>query len=295
MIALLRCSTAGSPQKSKGLRLAWSQVGAGDPVVYLHGALTTLEEGMIGLGAALSPRFQLTAFDRPGHGESSKDLTTGSVWRQAELIVAAMADMGIKRPVVVGHSFGGAVAMAMALQSPQAISGVVALAPIAFPEPRPELALFGTRAFPISGAVFSRASRLVDTALLPALWRGMFLPQPMPGGFQAGFPFGLAGGASQVRADGQEALQMVAGLLRASALYDGCQVPVHVLQGDRDLVVNPALHGRPLAALLPHGRFTWLPGLGHMAHHFAPEVVADAIAAINSSTSLCGAKPTQCG
>jgi len=266
--------------ETHGLPVAYAQIGAGKPVVYLHGALTTLEEGLIGLGPVLSTRFRLTAFDRPGHGQSGTDSGAGSIWRQAEVIVAAISDLGIERPVVVGHSFGGAVAMAMALQSPDAVSGVVALAPIAFPEPRPELALFGHRALPIAGAAVSGWSRMADAALLPALWHGMFLPQAMPEAFRSDFPFALAGGLSQVRADGQDALLVGAGLMRAATMYDGCQTPVHVLQGDRDLVVNPALHGRPLAALLPQGRFTWLPGLGHMAHHFAPEVVADAIAAI---------------
>jgi len=269
----------------QGLSLAYAQVGAGKPAVYLHGALTTLEEGLIGLGPAVSPHFQMTAFDRPGHGQSGRDAGTGSVWRQAELIVAAITKLGIERPVVVGHSFGGAVAMAMALQAPEAVAGVVALAPIAFPEARPELALFGARALPITGAVVSAVSRPADAALLPALWRGMFLPQTMPDEFRDRFPFALPGGAGQVQADGQDALMMAGGLMRAAALYPRCQTPVHVLQGDRDLVVNPALHGRPLAAILPQGQFTSLPTLGHMAHHFAPQVVADAIAALSERSA----------
>lgn len=264
----------------QGLPIAYAQSGTGPPVVYIHGALTTLEEGFAGLGPTLAPRFRVTAFDRPGHGESGSDATTGSVWRQAELLNAAISQLGISRPVVVGHSFGGAVAMAMAIQSPEAVAGVVALAPIAFPEPRMELAMFGARALPVIGAWVSGMASLVDAVLLPALWRGMFLPQRPTADFVEQFPFALAGGASQVRADGQDALLIFGSLVGAASSYRGCQTPVHVLQGDRDLVVNPAVHGRPLAALLPNGRFTWLPGLGHMAHHFEPRVVADAIEAL---------------
>lgn len=267
---------------ARGVSLAYAQTGSGPPVVYIHGALTTLEEGLAGLGPTLSPRFQVTAFDRPGHGESGKDATTGSVWRQAELITTAMSRLGISRPVVVGHSFGGAVAMAMAILSPEKIAGVVALAPIAFPEPRLEVALLGPRAWPMSGAWLAGMSTVADAVLLPVMWRSMFLPQSMTPDFEEQFPFALAGGYSQVRADGHDALMMMSSLMSAATAYDGCQTPVHVLQGDRDLVVNPAMHGRPLAALLPNGRFTWLPGLGHMAHHFAPEAVADAVDALTS-------------
>jgi len=266
---------------AQGVSLAYAQTGSGPPVVYIHGALTTLEEGLAGLGPTLSPRFQVTAFDRPGHGESGKDATTGSVWRQAELITTAMSRLGISRPVVVGHSFGGAVAMAMAILSPEKVAGVVALAPIAFPEPRLEVALLGPRAWPVSGAWLAGMSVMADAVLLPVMWRSMFLPQSMTRDFEDQFPFALAGGYSQVRADGHDALMMMSSLMGAATAYDGCQTPVHVLQGDRDLVVNPARHGRPLAALLPNGRFTWLPGLGHMAHHFAPEAVADAVEALS--------------
>ncbi|NJC40611.1 pimeloyl-ACP methyl ester carboxylesterase [Brevundimonas alba] len=261
----------------EGLPIACAQVGEGRPVVYLHGALTTLEEGLTGLAATLAPRFRMTAFDRPGHGHSGRDAGTGSAWRQAELIHAALTMLGLERPVIVAHSFGGAVAMALALRFPGSISGAVLIAPIAFPEPRPEMMMFGPRALPFAGDGLSLLAAPADAVMLPALWNAMFLPQRMTAAFRDGFPFELASGRTQLQADGQEALEMIRSLARSAPLYAACQTPVQVLQGDRDLVVNPLLHGRPLAAVLPRGRFVNLPGLGHMAHHFAPERVAGAI------------------
>ncbi len=267
-----------------GLELAYAETGDGPPVVYIHGALTTLEEGMIGLAATLGARCRLIAFDRPGHGESAGDATTGSALRQAELIRGALVQLGVERPVVVGHSFGGAVAMAMALEFPDEVAGVVALAPVAFPEPRPELMMFGPRAAPLGGIWLSLVSAPADALLLPVLWNTMFLPHRMPPAFREGFPFGLAAGRSQTRADGQDATAMLASLTRSAMRYPACRVPVHILQGDRDLVVNPFVHGRPLAAVLPRGRFTSLPGHGHMAHHIVPEVVVEAVEAMFAQT-----------
>lgn len=102
-----------------GISLAYAQAGSGPSVVYIHGALTTLEEGLIGLTDTLAPHFQITAFDRPGHGESGRNAGTGSAWRQAELIRGACSKLQLDRPVIVAHSFGGAVAMALALGSPE--------------------------------------------------------------------------------------------------------------------------------------------------------------------------------
>lgn len=263
-----------------GLPLSYAEAGDGPPVVYIHGALTTLEEGLIGLEPTLSPHVRLIAFDRPGHGGSGRDLTTGSAWRQARLMRDALRTMQVVDPVVIGHSFGGAVAMAWAIQFPGELAGVVALAPIAFPEPRLEQLLFGLRAAPWTGDLLSLLSAPADAVLLPALWRGMFLPQAMPDRFRSDFPFELAARRSQIRSNGEEAVLMAAGLARSAMAYQGCRTPVTVLQGDGDLVVNPHLHGRLLAASLPAGAFITLPGLGHMAHHFAPEAVLEAVLAL---------------
>jgi len=259
-----------------GLTLSLVDGGEGPPVVYLHGALATLEEGLIGLYPVLGRRFRMIVFDRPGHGLSTSDWTTGSAWRQARLIHAAVAGIGVERPVIVGHSFGGAVATAYALQFAQDTAGVVALAPIALPEPRLEHALFGWRAWPGLGEAMSLGARRMDEALLPALWGGMFAPQVMTPAFSAGFPFARAASPADLRANGQEAAAMTTDLLRSLSAYWTCRVPVRVLHGERDVVVNP-MHGRILAMQAPLGRFRSLPGLGHMAHHFAPDAVLAAI------------------
>ena len=260
----------------EGLGLAWAEVGEGPPVVHLHGALMTAEEGLIGLGPTLAPRRRLIAFDRPGHGGSDRDLTTGSPWRQAALIGRALDLTGVQRPVVVGHSFGGAVAVAMALQRPERLAGVVALAPIVMPEPRLEHLLFGWRAAPGAGEAASAMTEPLDRLLLPALWSGMFAPQTMTPAFSAGFPFQLSARRAAMTSNGQEALATPPDLMRSLALMATCRVPIRVLVGERDAVVNPA-HGRLLAMSVPGATLRSLPGLGHMAHHFAPEAVAEAV------------------
>lgn len=273
-------------------RLSYVQLGSGRDVVYLHGALTTSTEGIIALGATFAPHVRLTAFDRPGHGSSDPVPDGGSIWTQATLITEAMSRLGLHRPIVIGHSFGAAVALAIALQTPTLVEGIVVLGPIAFPELRPELAIFGPRAMPMTGPGWTVLARPTDPLLLATLWNGMFLPQAMTDDFAAGFPFQTAGSADRLRAEGADALQLASGLVRAASLYSQCQLPVHILQGDRDMVVNPILHGRQLAEILPDATFSWLEGLGHMAHHFRPEVVLNAVRQMEGSTVLDGGLQT---
>lgn len=259
------------------ITLAYAETGDGPAVVYIHGALMTLEEGLISLAPTMGPHCRFIAFDRPGHGGSGKDTTTGSAWKQARLIHDALGVMGVRDPVIVGHSFGGAVAMAYALQFPDEIAGVVALAPIAFPEARLEQMLFGLRTIPGAGDLLSLMSMPADEVMLPLMWRGMFLPQGMTDAFRADFPFDVASRRIQIRADGEEAALMGAGLMRSALSYWTCRAAVKIIQGDCDLVVNPHIHGRMLAAVLPDATFTSAPGLGHMAHHSAPHLVLEAV------------------
>jgi pimeloyl-ACP methyl ester carboxylesterase len=258
--------------------LAHAQVGHGKDVVLIHGAMTCLDDMALALFSTLQDEFRVTAFDRPGHGRNPATTLTGTPWRQAEAVRRAAQALGLNPPVVVGHSFGGAVALAYALRYPDACAGVVALAPIAFPEGRLEHLLFGPRAGLGPLGFWSRTlGAMVDPILLPLLWRAMFLPQAMPARFAKAFPFALAGRPAQTWAEGQDAVLLAPGLAWNAAGYAACSTPIHIFAGDRDPVVNPAVHAARAVRALPNARLTTLPGLGHMIHHFAQPAIAQAI------------------
>lgn len=266
-----------------GRSLSYVEAGQGGDVVLIHGTLVTMDDMRLGPMPALAQRFHVVAFDRPGHGASEAiRFADASLWNHVEAIRAAVTALGLQRPVICGHSSGGAVALAYGLAYPDEIAGVVALAPICFPEPRLETVLFGLRSVPWFGDALSRANhRSSDPLLLPLLWNAMFLPQLMPDRFAAGFPFGRAGDARRLIAEGENAVAMASDLARSVALYSSCRVPVHILCGDADLVVNTFLHGLPASRLIPGARFTMVPGMGHMLHHFRADAVGNAIEAFS--------------
>jgi pimeloyl-ACP methyl ester carboxylesterase len=261
-----------------GAPIGYAQAGSGPDVLLIHGALTNAADMVIALFPTLTERYRVTAFDRPGHGASGRVGQTGSPWRQAELLHAAARGLGIERAVVVGHSFGGAVALSYALQYPEEVTGVIALGPIAFPEMRLEYLLFGPRAMPVAGKVLAMAAGATsDPVLLPLLWRAMFLPQEMPEKFRLAFPFDQAGHPDHTRSTGEDTLMMGPGLARSALNYPLCKTPVRVMVGTEDKVVNPGVHGRPLSWILPRGELEQLDGLGHMIHHFAQDRILHAV------------------
>jgi pimeloyl-ACP methyl ester carboxylesterase len=115
---------------------------------------------------------------------------------QAESIRNAANQVGLDRPVLVGHSYGAAVAIAYAMKHPQEIAGVVATSPMEFPEPRLEHFLFGPRGLPFVGeALAASFGPLQDAITLPLLWKAMFWPQRMPQNYRERF-FSIACGRS---------------------------------------------------------------------------------------------------
>ena len=263
---------------SGGRGIAYVEAGSGPDLVLIHGALMTLEDMWLGPMTALSRHFRVIAVDRPGHGASDRiRFLDGSPWAQAAIIRDAVRALDLHRPVIVGHSFGGAVALSYAMSFPDEIAGVVALAPICFPELRLEQMLFGPRAVPMLGdALAFTGGAAVDTALLPLLWRTMFLPQAMPARFAAEFPFAWARRPAPMIANGEDAAALWPAMARSAMGYAGCRVPVHILGGDADIVVGNLFHGWNAARLIPDAKFDLIGGAGHMLHHFHVEALTAA-------------------
>lgn len=262
-----------------GETVAYTSTGQGPDVLLIHGALVTLDDLILALGG-MADEFRLVAVDRPGHGGSSRKPPDASLWRQAAILREASITLGLSRPVVVGHSYGGGVALAYAMQFPDEVSGVVAMAPICFPEVRLEHALFGPRATPLVGKYWAAwADKTSDRALMPALWRAMFLPQAMPEEFERLFPFQLAALSTGSPVEGEEAMMLMSDLGQSAMRYSRLRVPVAILGGDRDIVVNNHIHGVLAAAMIPGAVYETVPGSGHMLHHFHQDRVIERVRA----------------
>ena len=264
--------------------IAYAETGSGPDLVAIHGTLMCLEDLWLGPVPALAEQFRVVAVDRPGHGFSLRPRgRAADLWDQAARIRAAVQRLGLHRPVILGHSFGGAVALAYGLLHPDEIAGVVAVAPICFPEPRLEHALFGPRALPFGGDALSRIlGATSDKALLPLLWNAMYFPGTMPETVARNFPFDLAARPAQITAEGEDAGWLWPGLTRSMLAYPNLQVPVRLVAGSADLVVNTAVHAQQAAQVIPDAQLEILSGAGHMLHHSHPDAVVRAALSLRS-------------
>ena len=98
-----------------GHRVHYVEKGNGPPLVLIHGASGNLRDWTYRAVDQLSRRYRVIAFDRPGMGYTPRiDSDGASIFEQAALLSAASRQLGAERPIVLGHSYGGAVALAWA-------------------------------------------------------------------------------------------------------------------------------------------------------------------------------------
>src|SRR5215469_13266633 len=94
-------------------------VGDAPPIVLIHGAGCNLEDMRLALGERLSARHRVILVDRPGMGWSKRKTRDGSAPQfQAAILREVLDRLGVERAVIVGHSWGGALAASFALDYP---------------------------------------------------------------------------------------------------------------------------------------------------------------------------------
>jgi pimeloyl-ACP methyl ester carboxylesterase len=263
--------------------------GAGPAVVLLHGNGATLADMEIsGLVARASLRRRVIAFDRPGFGYSERPRNT--VWTpaaQAQLLADALQRMGIDEAVVVGHSWGSMVALALALDHPRLVTGLVLVSGYYFPTPRMDTALFAPPAIPVVGDVLRYTiAPLIGHLIKNRVIRKLFSPQSVPRRFSAQFPTDLSLRPGQIRAASEETALMVRSVTAAARRYKELSIPTSIMAGTADQISEPYRQSARLHETIRHSHLILLPGIGHMVHHVVPAEVIDAIEAVGKRPGL---------
>jgi pimeloyl-ACP methyl ester carboxylesterase len=265
-------------------RLHYLDRGTGTPVVLLHGNGSMIADFVSsGITACSEAGYRVIAFDRPGFGYSERP--RGRRWgpfEQARLLLQAFAQLDIERPIIVGHSWGTLVALALALEGGKNVAGLVLLSGYYYPMPRPR-----TKGRSASSIPF--VDDVVRQTVMPFVWRmtapgavkRIFAPCAVPERFQRAYSLADALRPSQMRAVEEEAAMLTEAARALSELYRELSIPVRLMAGSDDRIVETAQHSARLHQELASSTFRVVPDCGHMVHHAAPEEVIEAIITVD--------------
>jgi pimeloyl-ACP methyl ester carboxylesterase len=275
-----------------GVRLHYTDRGAGQPIVLIHGnAVAGDDYDTSGVAGQLLETHRVIVFDRPGFGHSERP--RGRAWtamQQAELLHKALKQLGIERPVVVGHSWGAIVALSLAARHQADVAGLVLLSGYYFWTPRPDVLLVTAGAIPALGDILRyTVSPWLGRLLMPLQKRAMFSPAPVTARFEREYSDAMALRPSQIRATSMDGALMIPGALRLRRHYDGLRMPVFIMAGSGDKVVRKRSAER-LHAAIPGSVLRIVEGAGHMVHHSAPREVVEAIQLIAGTAAKVPAR-----
>lgn len=114
------------------------QTGRGQAVLLIHGLPGCIEDWET-IMPELSKRFHVVAYDRPGHGFSSANDLKCNLDHNADIAFAIIHELGLNNPVIVGHSYGGSITLAMAIRDISTIKAFVSVSPILSTKGKPDL------------------------------------------------------------------------------------------------------------------------------------------------------------
>jgi Predicted hydrolases or acyltransferases (alpha/beta hydrolase superfamily) len=262
-----------------GINLHYVSAGTGRPVVLIHGNPGSHRDYTMAVLDKLSQSFQAIAFDRPGHGCSERhDSGKRNVEVQASFIRDALQELAIRKPILVGHSWGGSLVLAAAVAYAEELSGIVLLAPAAYPSVRvewwsrlPHVPVFGD-------FMVHTLTPLFGPAIVKISLREAYHPQDVQKDY-AEQSAEMWTTPERLRACAYDERTLRSSLITLSPSYSDIQLPVVIVTGSADLLLEPHKHAYQLHKTIKGSELVVLPQTGHQLPQTRPDSVIDAVKA----------------
>jgi pimeloyl-ACP methyl ester carboxylesterase len=233
--------------EADGFRIRYREAGQGEPLVSLHGA------GGMKLYRShelLAEHYRVIVFEVPGFGQSPVNERSQSMPDLASTMLQAITNLGLERCNLMGNSFGGKLALWLAVQQPERVQALVLVAPAAIrPEGGPPPAALTPEE--LMARLYAHPER---QAVLPPL-------------------------DPAIRAKQQALVRRVMGPARDAALESrlpGLHVPVLVLFGTLDRMIPPEM-GRLYCEKLPNCHLILVYDAGHEVDADRPEAFVSVV------------------
>jgi len=276
-------SLAGRHVTVDGVKLRVYQQGNGPDVLLLHGSIGNLEDFETVM-PALAKQFRVTSIDRIGHGYSEMAPVKANIASNAAYTKKLIRVLGLKNVIVVGHSYGGSIALKLAIEQTPGIRGYVLIAPAAYPFTSTKLIehVLATPSIGKGLLVMLRpfiAEPMIKTALLFSLEPNVNDVDPS----FIDFRLGLWNNTGILYTRVQQTSDVIAELAQMSIQYQHIQKPVSVLIGEKEQHRDIAADSHRLIKVIPNSTLTMVKDAGHYIQYKDPQAVIDAIVAMSKN------------
>jgi pimeloyl-ACP methyl ester carboxylesterase len=255
-----------------GVALEYEDSGIGDPVVCIHGVLIADSFRPLLLAFGQVDRYRLITYHRRGYVGSGRPRGPVSLAEQAADCAGLLSQLGLRRAHVVGHSFGGAVGLQLALDAPQLVHTLSLLEPGL---------LIGESADLYRQGLMDSARRYREAGAAVAV--DEFLEMRWPG-YRPALERLLPGALEQAVADASTCFEtdLPAGLEWPFGEVQARRIrqPVLVVLGEKSVALHPrfAETYRLLLSWLPNAEGVIVPDAAHAVQMENPRATADALA-----------------
>lgn len=284
---------AGTFREVDGLKLHYLDAGPKNslraPVVLIHGVSSNLLDMKLALGDRLARDRRVIMIDRPGFGYSERPAAEVDMGRQVRIIEALLSELGVEKPVIIAHSYGGALALRHTLEFPARARALILLAPVSHRWPGGVDWHNHAATLPGIGPVFSHTvpalyGRLAGKkAVQQAFW-----PQAQPAGYYDQAGMALIFRPAAFRSTAEDLVGLHDEITAMEPLYGSIRQPVHMLAGTHDTTVLSTIHCFGLKAKVADTSLQFLDNTGHTIHHSCSSEVEKLLAAIDGDIDAVG-------
>ncbi|NCG10884.1 MAG: alpha/beta fold hydrolase [Alphaproteobacteria bacterium] len=264
------------------------------PVILIHGSSGSSADMELAFFDIFPDDIDLYAFDRPGIGWSKTKLSPlemSNPMKQAEAIHMAVKKLKLDKPIIVGHSWGGAVAIAYAKQFGDEVSGVVSLAGVAYPWKGPHGWYDNLLTTPVINHIFTRLFlNKMGQLYVPLSINAIFEPEVARSDYREGAQAEIILRPSTIINNSFYSYNLRRHLKTMSKKYNDINTPFLIVAGNRDYIVHSKNQSERLHNEVAGSEYMLFKDTGHMPHHTQTQILADKIGRMSKGEALTPGK-----
>lgn len=262
----------GQYTEISGLKIRYLQVGKGPDILFIHGVPGSLEDWEVVIHR-LAANYRVTAYDRPGHGYSSAGNIASNLEHNAQVALGLIKALNLKNVVVVGHSYGGSIIMALAVNNPPQIKAFIPVGGATYPVENIE-PIFSLIRIPLLGRGFAAvASSIIGPGMIKEGVNQAFHPNDnfIPKDF-IDIRQKIWLQTKVLVSTAREELNLNSDLEKIIPDYGKISKKFFIAHGDGDLLV-PKGHSLNLHKAINNAKLLILSDTGHQVQYARPDVL----------------------